>query len=281
MPIIVEQTPMTIGSHFRGVSLRGDERAWPIDPIMGVDHAWIKAATFPPHPHAGFSAVSYLFLDSETRIENYDSRGHHNVILPGGLHWTAAGRGVVHEEFPSEAGKTVHTLQIFVNLAETHQGDAPFALSLAPDGVPVVRTPGATVRVPLGRFGDARSPLSPPTDITLLDVGLDEGASLTIPVPTGEAAFVLPVGGVIGVNDARFDPGQLKVPVFPALETAQTLVLTAPAGHAAAAVFLGVPLRQPVLWQGSLAMTSAAALSASAAAYRRGDFGHLDSHAPK
>src|SRR6266508_3788 len=87
-----------------------------IDPFIGVDHAWMSAPTFPPHPHAGFSAVSYLFLDSETGIANQDSIGNHNLIRPGGLHWTTAGRDVVHEEVSAEAGKTVHSLQLFVNL---------------------------------------------------------------------------------------------------------------------------------------------------------------------
>jgi redox-sensitive bicupin YhaK (pirin superfamily) len=52
------------GSNFRAYGLHGDEAAELIDPFLGVDHAWISAPTFPPHPHAGFSAVSYLFLDS-------------------------------------------------------------------------------------------------------------------------------------------------------------------------------------------------------------------------
>ncbi len=73
------------GNHFRARSLRSADPAL-IDPFLGVDHAWISAPTFPAHPHAGFSAVSYVFADSETGIANRDSLGNRNVILPGGLH---------------------------------------------------------------------------------------------------------------------------------------------------------------------------------------------------
>ena len=66
---------MNIGSGFRAYSLRGGEMAEPIDPFLGVDHAWMSAASFATHPHAGFSAVSYLFLDSETGVNNRDSLG--------------------------------------------------------------------------------------------------------------------------------------------------------------------------------------------------------------
>ena len=105
------------GNHFLAYALRGQEPS--IDPFLGIDHAWMSAPTFAPHPHAGFSAVSYVFLDSETGIENKDSFGNHNLIQPGGLHWAAAGSGIVHEEVPAEPGKTVHSLQIFVALPPT------------------------------------------------------------------------------------------------------------------------------------------------------------------
>lgn len=122
MSDIAQLHRMNIGSGFRAYSLRGGEMAEPIDPFLGVDHAWMSEATFQPHPHAGFSAVSYLFLDLETGINNRDSLGNRDRIQPGGLHWTAAGRRVVHDEVPAVSGKTVHMLQIFVNLSvDRHQ----------------------------------------------------------------------------------------------------------------------------------------------------------------
>ena len=92
------------GSHFQAYRFHGASPAQ-LDPFIGIDHAWMSAPTFPPHPHAGFSAVTYLFLDSETGIQNRDSNGNRTLIEPGGLHWTAAGRGVVHEENPAITGR--------------------------------------------------------------------------------------------------------------------------------------------------------------------------------
>lgn len=68
------------GGHFRAYGLRGVAEL--IDPFLGVDHYWMSAPTFPAHPHAGISAVSYLFLDSETGMVNRDSIGTHNLIQP-------------------------------------------------------------------------------------------------------------------------------------------------------------------------------------------------------
>lgn len=275
MSVIARLQRMNHGGHFRAYSLRGGEAAEPIDPFLAVDHAWMSAPTFPQHPHAGFSAVSYLFLDSETGIDNRDSLGNRNRILPGGLHWTAAGRGVVHEEVPAEAGRRVHMLQIFINLERDRQRAAPFALSLAPQDVPVVQLPGARIRVPLGQFDETRSPLTPPTAVTLLDISLDDGAKLSVPVPAGHSAFVMPIFGSLDIDGQRFANDEARLPVFPAQPQAHAVTLQARDGSAQAVLFAGLPLRQPVHWQGSLALASTEALAAALAAYQRGEFGTL------
>lgn len=260
------------GSQFRAFGLHAGEL---INPFLGVDHAWMSGPTFPPHPHAGFSAVSYLFLDSETWIENRDSLGGRQQIQPGGLHWTAAGRGVVHEEVPAENGKTVHMLQIFVNLPHGKQADAPFALALAPHDVPVVHLQGAKVRVPLGAFGGQRSPLRPPTEVQLLDISLEAGADISVPVPAGHTAFVLAVLGSLAVNGQPMDSDGSPVPVMTATASEQVIHLQATQGVAKAVVLAGQPLNQPVYRQGPMAMASPGALAAAIAAYQRGDLGHF------
>ena len=275
MSEIAQLQRMNIGSGFRAYSLRGGEMAAPIDPFLGVDHAWMSASTFQPHPHAGFSAVSYLFLDSETGINNRDSLGNRNRIQPGGLHWTAAGRGIVHDEVPAVAGKTVHMLQIFVNLAVDRQGADAFALSLEPQDVPVVQLPGAKVRIPLGAFGETRSPLHPPPAVCLLDLSLDEGANLSVPVPTGHSAFIMPIFGTLEIDGQSFDASEPRLPVFPAQATTREITLRPKQGNAKVVVFSGTPLRQPVFWQGSLALASTQALADRLAAYQRGEFGSL------
>ncbi|HXD42710.1 MAG TPA: pirin family protein [Ramlibacter sp.] len=260
------------GSQFRAYRLHGSDLAQ-LDPFIGIDHAWMSAPTFPPHPHAGFSAVTYLFLDSETGIANRDSQGNRTLIEPGGLHWTAAGRGVVHEENPAVLGSTAHLLQIFVNLAVDRQGAEPFALSIEPQDVPLVHLPGAKVRVPLGSFGNRRSPLRPPTDVSLVDISLEDGANLSVPILASHCSFIMPIFGALEIDGQSFDANELRLPVFSAQATAREVTLTAKHGPAKAVVFSGVPLRQPVHWQGSMAMASAEALNARIAAYQRGEFG--------
>lgn len=272
---IAQLRHMSRGSHFRASRLHGEDVTNLIDPFLGVDHVWISASTFPPHPHAGFSAVSYLFPDSETGITNRDSLGNHNLISPGGLHWTAAGRGIVHEEVPAETGKVVHMLQIFVNLHRERQDALPFILSLATADTPSVELSGAKIRIPLGSYGDVRSPLTPPTEVGLLDITLDHLSELCVPLAADQSAFVMPVFGSLIVNGEQFESAKSSLPIFPAQALRQSITLRTGEGTARAVLFTGKPLRQPVLWRGSLAMASSTALLAAYLAAERGEFGSL------
>lgn len=238
-PVIARIQRANYGCNFRAYGLR--EVPALIDPFIGVDHAWMSAPTFPPHPHSGFSAISYVFLDSETGISNRDSIGTDNLIQPGGLHWVAAGCGVIHEEVPAEVNKTVHSLQIFVNLAEEHQSLPPFALSLEPQDVPTVLLPGAKVRVPVGSFSGTCSLLGPPTEVTMLDISLEGDAELSIPTPAGECTFIMPIFGAVAVNGQKFDLEDLRLPVFQAAEKPHVLKLQALNGAAKAMLFSAPP----------------------------------------
>ncbi len=231
------------GQHFRAYGLRG--LASVIDPFINVDHAWMSAPTFPPHPHAGFSAVSYPFLDSETGIANRDSIGSNNLIQPGGLHWATAGRGIVHEEIPAEVGKTLHSLQIFIDLPRERQDVTPFVLGLEPQDVPVVNLPGVKVRVPVGRFGAVLSPLNPPTDVTILDISLEPGAELLIPIAAGHSAFFMPIFGTVEVDGRPFGLDDLKLPVYLAQDTPHEVLLRGSLASSKVMLFSGKPLHSP------------------------------------
>mgnify|MGYP000143133658 FL=1 len=272
---IVKLQSMNIGNGFRATAIRGGEMAKPIDPFLGVDHAYMSAPTFKPHPHAGFSAVSYLFEDSTTGILNRDSRGTQNLIKPGGLHWTAAGKGIVHEEIPAENGKVVHMLQIFVNLPIDKQSADAFALSLEPNSVPVVQLNDATIRVPLGSYGEVISPLQTPTDVTLLDITIDDGAEISIPIAAGKSAFVLPIIGNVKIDEKNFVGGETTAPVYSEQNSSSNIKIQAINGQAQVVVFSGSPLKQPVYWKGSLALASPEALADRITAYQRGEFGTL------
>lgn len=129
--------------------------------------------------------------------------------------------------------------------------------------------------MPIGEFGGQASPLVPPTPLQLLDITLNKGRALDVPVASGAMAFVLPVSGSLLVNGQPVEGEAAPVPVLAAQDAPQVLRLEAVSGNAAAALCSGPPLGQAVFWRGPMAMASGAALEQAVAAYERGEFGTL------
>jgi hypothetical protein len=105
---------------------------------------------------------------------------------------------------------------------------------------------------------------------------MEQDVALTVPIPAGHTAFVMPIFGELVVNGQRFEREQFALPAFVAQDEPHELTLTAIQGDAKAVLFIGPPLRQPVHWHGPMAMASPTTLAAAIAAYQRGDFGTLD-----
>jgi redox-sensitive bicupin YhaK (pirin superfamily) len=160
---------------------------------LRVVHFHMAQPTFPPHPHAGFSAVTWMLPWSPGGFVNRDTLGETTRIGPGALHWNLAGAGMVHEEIPEEPGVDCEGLQIFVKLPEALESAPPAAYHLDADEVPVDRVDGAVVRVLAGRHGDAVSPVPCHAQTSLLHVDVDGDTTLT--VPDGVQAFAMCVRG--------------------------------------------------------------------------------------
>lgn len=245
-----------------------------LDPFLSVDHFAMAQPFFPPHPHAGFSAVTYMFPGSAGGFLNRDSRGERVAIRPGDLHWTAAGRGMLHEETPLEPGVVCDGLQIFVNLAAEAKWLAPEVLHLDAANVPVQRAGGAEVRVVVGEHQGLASPLRPPTPVTLLDVTLAAGARLVHPAARAESRFAYVVRGSVrcGDGDATATASAGEAVAFAPDGDAVVLQATS-AAHVVVAG--GLPLREPVVFRGPFCMTNEADIERAVAAFHAGHMGEL------
>lgn len=202
---------MRMGEGFRAEGLRADAAV--LDPYLMADHYWMSQPTFGPHPHAGFSAVTYMFDDAETGFDNRDSLGNAEAIRAGDVHWTVAGAGVMQDEVPQQPGKTAHGLQIFVSLAAAKKHMPPTTVHIAREAMPVVdQSGGARVKVVFGAYDDGERQVAAvaalPTDATLIDVGLPAGSQFTYPVAAGTTAFIFVISGNITVDGQTLAAGQ-------------------------------------------------------------------------
>ena len=137
----------------------------------------------------------------------------------------------------------MHSLQIFVNLVPQQRQVVPSVLSLEPLDVPVLQRTGVKIRIPLGQFADQRSPLHPPTEVTLLDISMEAGAELRLPVGVGQCMFLMPIHGATHIDGIPYALDALRVPVYPAQAEEQWIHLRAEQGASKIVLFGGAPLQ--------------------------------------
>jgi redox-sensitive bicupin YhaK (pirin superfamily) len=244
-----------------------------IDPFLVLDDFVMSEPTFPPHPHAGFSAVTYMFEDSAGAFLNRDSLGDRSRIEPGAIHWTQAARGMMHEEVPEHPGDACHGLQMFVNLRDADKHAAPVAYHVSRAEVPEVRpTPGARVRVLAGELDGVVSPLAKLlTPITFLEVHLAPDAVIELDVPRVHNAFVMTMRGRGTVADTEAGAHEAllfahdgdRVRIVGGVDGLQLLFAE------------GAPIGEPVVFGGPFVMTRPEDIHDARGRFARGEMGSL------
>lgn len=266
------------GDHGRGFSdyTLSPNSGLVIDPFLVLSDFEMPQPFFPPHPHAGFSVMTYMFPDSVGAFINRDSMGDHSRIEPGALHWTQAARGIQHEEVPETPGQRCHGLQMWVNLAAAHKLADPGASHISAADIPELRpAPGVLVRLIAGAANTVQASYETLTVFTLLDVYLEPGKSLEQRVPIDDNAFLMAIDGS-GTTTSESRRTAIN---------AHTVAHFAPNGELLRVEaneqpfhFLlahGRPLAEPVVFGGPFVMNTDAQIAAARARFMRGEMGQL------
>jgi redox-sensitive bicupin YhaK (pirin superfamily) len=252
-----------------------------ISPFIGIDQFTMPQPFFGPHPHAGMSAVTVMLPEADGGFVNRDSLGDQSDIRPGDLHWTQAGRGMMHEEVPSEPGKAARGLQVFVNLASKHKQADPVAFHVNHEDMPLIKQPGGHARLIAGAVGDAQSPIANDprwlTRAQMLDVTVEPGQAFDLSIAVGDNAFfVLYSGEMLLANQA------ISTPTAVVFEHDGAIARI----HAGKSVlrgtfFSGTPIDEPMVSGGPFMGNTADDISNYKRAFTRGDMGSLSATHPR
>jgi redox-sensitive bicupin YhaK (pirin superfamily) len=257
-----------------------------LDPFIGVDSYIMPQPFFPPHPHAGMSAVTLMLEQSEGGFINRDSLGDRSEIRPGDLHWTQAGAGMMHEEIPAQPGVAAQGLQVFVNLAAKHKQAPPAAFHIKHEDIPVFARAGVRVRAVAGQAtvveAGKTTPLQSPiardahwlTQADMIDVRLAANQTVTLQVQAGKRAFFVLREGALQL-DAQTVQAPAAV-VFDDADAGSTIVLAAGNTDAQGVLFSGVPLGEPIFPKGPFMGNTASDIAAYVNRFQRGEMGRLE-----
>ena len=159
----------------------------------------------PLHPHTGLQTVTWL-LDGE--VVHQDTVGSHQPVRAGELNLMTAGRGIAHvEESPEVRPPTLHGLQLWVALPSEARDEPP---RFEHHGeLPRVDLDGAVATVLVGEVAGARSPATAYTPLLGVDVALDAGADVRLPLDRAFEHAALVTEGAADVDGERLGRGEM------------------------------------------------------------------------
>jgi quercetin 2,3-dioxygenase len=242
-----------------------------VDEMGPVEYGPGEAVGAPDHPHRGFETVTYA-LSGE--FEHEDSAGHRGVLRAGDVQWMTAGGGIIHSEMPSrrirEEGGRVHGFQVWVNLPARLKMTRPRYQEVPSKNIPEAKTGDgkARVRVIAGEALGARAVIDTHTPIVYQDWSLEDGADVTVPLPSGYNAFVYVFEGSARVGEREIGDGQIAV-----LGSGDAVRLRG--GKARLLLLAGEPLRERVAHYGPFVMTSDEELIQAMRDYQSGRMGEI------
>lgn len=271
--------PIEIGSGFTANSFRERDFAGAMDPLVMVDHYRMREPTFGAHPHAGLSAVSVLFEDSDGKFHNRDSLGNDFDLMAGDLYWLKAGSGAVHDEAP-RAGASIHGLQVFVNLPARMKQDAPESLHVKAKEMPVLQRDGNRVRVVLGKSNGTTGKVSPALPMTILDGKIAAGATFSHDLLAGEHSWVYAISGeielIVAGERVSLQAGESIAIEATSSSATNTIEFTNVAGSSAHfALFAALPVKEAFVQKGPFVMNNEAEIAQIEADYAAGKLGKL------
>jgi redox-sensitive bicupin YhaK (pirin superfamily) len=272
---IVRGQPTSDGAGVKLTRVIGQRALDMLDPFLMLDEFRSDAATdyiggFPNHPHRGFETVTYMLAG---RMRHGDNQGNSGLLQPGSVQWMTAGRGIVHSEMPEQEDGLMWGFQLWVNLPAKDKMTVPRYQDIAPERIPVVDIDGAKVKVLAGTFESVAGPVGGiAVEPVYLDIALDRGARIDVPLPRGHNAFAYIYEGsaTLGVDGAATPLARGALAVLD--RNGDAIAIEAVAESARLILVAGKPLGEPVAKYGPFVMNTQDEIVQAMRDYQAGKF---------
>lgn len=253
-----------------------------IDPFLLLHHANIKApshvnpdhAGVGPHPHRGFSPVTFIFQGG---VHHRDSRGNDSTIYAGGAQWMNAGMGIIHSERPPhdihERGGRQEIIQLWINTPSKNKMDQPAYYPLSAEDAPRLISEDGKVSgsVFSGEILGVKGPIPSQAVVNAATLTFKKGGQISIPLPGDHNALIYLLDGKLRVEGFGMVE-ELHIVHFnnngdgitlEGLEDTRILLLS------------GQPLHEPVVSHGPFVMNNQTQILEAMRDYQMGKMGVL------
>ncbi len=230
------------------------------------------------HPHRGFETVTIAYSGE---VAHRDSSGGGGIIGEGDVQWMTAGSGLVHDEFHSpafsQAGGTMHMVQLWVNLPAKDKMTKPGYQAITQADIPQTNTDGLSVRVFAGSLTGyglqadaiATGAATTFTPMNVWDVRIGAGKTISLPQPEGWTTLLLVQSGSVTVNGSKaVSAAQLMM-----LSRNGTEVEITASADTQLLLLAGEPINEPVFGYGPFVMNTRSEIVQAIDDFNAGKFG--------
>lgn len=253
-----------------------------IDPFLLLHHgrfdvkagADIKDTGVGPHPHRGFSPVTFVFSGG---VHHRDSRGNSGEVNAGGVQWMNAGMGIIHSERPGkeliEKGGIQEIIQLWVNTPALRKMDQPYYLAVQKSDMPHMKPDQGNGYIQLvsGEQRGNKGAVEAPLPLLSMMGELEKGARHEFTVMEGNHTILYLLDGRIKVNGygpvdhhnlVEFEPAGASLEIA-AEQNTRFLLLSAP------------PIKEPLATYGPFVMNNQTQIMEAMRDYQMGKMGIL------
>lgn len=253
-----------------------------VDPFLLLHHADIKApstinpgdAGVGPHPHRGFSPVTFIFKGG---VHHRDSRGNDSTIYAGGAQWMNAGMGVIHSERPPhdihEIGGKQEIIQLWINTPAQNKMDQPMYFPIKAEEAPIIISDDGLVSAHIfsGEILGTKGPAPSQVEVNAVTLELKKGGTISIPLPVNHNSILYLLDGKLNVDGF----GMVEdLHLIQFKNDGEGIILTA-LEDARALLLSGKPLNEEVVSYGPFVMNTQTQIMEAMRDYQMGKMGVL------
>lgn len=227
-----------------------------------------------PHPHRGFSPVTFVF---EGGVLHQDSRGNVGEVHKNGVQWMNAGMGIIHSERPAPSflkkGGAYELIQLWINTPASAKMNQPTYVPLQEQDIPnsKISNNGGVVRVVAGEHEGIKGPLETdsPMDVHTIELKKDETVVLNSVSEYNTMIYVVDGGVKLNDDQTRFTKDLV---IFE--NDGESVELTATA-DARILYLSGAPINESLVTHGPYVMNSETEIMQAMRDYQVGKMGIL------
>ena len=272
----IHTAPETMMGHIKirqAFPLRGIEQVSPFILLHHFDFTYLPHENnfnVPPHPHRGFSPVTFMF---EGSVEHEDSLGNKHIVYNNEVQWINAGRGIIHSEkadkaFAEKGGRS-QGIQLWINTVKAEKMNPPTYQPITKNEIVLMEKEGVEFRLVSGQYQDKKGPAK--SDVITGTLRMKAGSNYELNFPANHNVTFYVLEGELSLNSSQ----TIKQHDLVVFEKSEDNILLNAKADSKLLIMAGVPIDEPLVTHGPFVMNSETEILEAMRDYQQGKMGFL------